>query len=156
MKWLALMALLALAACSQPTAKTHPSNEAVFDGNVLGINGQGNESLMRFSITFTEPDDSGHPQRFRISSRCFESGYFDTDKNLFLSGHSPIGKGNNQAIADRGRQRCTSDDVETLQKLLDITYKGFTLAIDGPKARLTTPSGQTVELARNQVAIFAH
>jgi len=111
---------------------------------------------MRLSLTFTDPDTSGQPQRFQISSRCFDSGYYDTDKKLFLSGHSPIGKSSNQTIADNGRERCTPDDIEAFQKLMDITYEGFALEIDEPKARLTTPSGKTVDLARNPMAIFAH
>ena len=161
MKWLAPIVLVTLAACSpsNPTTSTSdapPSQLPVYEGDVVSINGQGSEALMRLSMTFTDPDTSGHPQRFLISSRCFDSGYFDTDKKLFLSGHSPIGKGNTQTVADNGRQRCTSDEVEAFQKLLDITYEGFALDIDEPKARLTTPSGQTIDLARNPIAIFAH
>lgn len=161
MKRFAPIALFALAACSPsiPTSSTSeapPSQSPVYEGDVVGIDGQGSEALMRLSMTFTDPDTSGQPQRFLISSRCFDSGYYDTDKNLFLSGHSPIGKASNQTVADNGRQRCTSDEVEAFQKLLDITYEGFALVIDEPKARLTTPSGKTVDLTRNPMVVFAH
>lgn len=157
MKRLVLLASVMMAACSQQATDVPPPQQPVFEGNVTGINGDGNEGMMRFSMTFTEPDENGIPQRFWISSGCIDTGYFDAGRQIFVSGHSPAAKASNQETADRNRERrCPSDHYEIFQRLLDLTYEGFVLEIDEPRARLTTPSGRSIELARNPMAHLAH
>jgi len=104
-------------------------------------------------MTFYSTDGDEAPDRYRIDSQCFDAGYFDKDRQAFLSGASPNGQGadrisgkNLQEAAEGHRRRCPSDHVDTYNRLLDVMYEGGALTIDGREGRLITKSGMSIRL----------
>lgn len=140
-----------LTACSSAEPHREGSWRETFEGNVVAVN----DSAVRpsFRITFYSTDGDETPDRYRIDSQCFDAGYFDKDRQAFLSGASPNGQGADQQpekfledSAAGHRRRCPSDHVATYNRLLDVMYEGGVLTFDGREGRLVSKSGRSISL----------
>lgn len=148
-----IVVLFGLAACSPAEPQRSTGWKETFEGDVVAVNDAAVDPSFR--MTFYSTDGVGAADRYRITSQCFDVGYFDQDRRVFLSGSSPRGQGADQMseelrqdMADGPRRRCSSDHPATYNRLLDVTYAGAALTIDGDRARLTSQEGQSIDLVR--------
>lgn len=155
-----IVVLFGLAACSPAEPRRSTGWTETFEGDVVAVNGAA--VAPSFRMTFYSTDGVGAADRYRITSQCFDAGYFDQDRRVFLSSSSPRGQGADQMseelrrdMADRPRRRCPSDHPATYNRLLDVTYAGAALTIHGDRARLTSQESQSIDLVRvPQVMLF--
>lgn len=109
-----------------------------------------------FRITFYSVEDGGETHgRYKISSECIDYGYFDKNRQAFLSGSSPYGAGADrlsekarQDIAEGNRRSCPSDHAITYNRLLDVMYEGAVLTVDEENGRLSSKSGGSISLVQ--------
>ena len=142
-----------LTACSPTEPQANNDWQKTFEGDVIAVN----DATVRpsFRVTFYSTDGDETPDRYEISSECFDRGYFDKDRQAFLSGTSPNGQGadrmsekSRRDIAEDHRGRCPSDHPVIYNSLLDVMYEGAVLTIDGEKGRLAAQSGASISLAQ--------
>ena len=153
MRFIATALLIGLASCAPE--KNHRADDwkKIFEGDVFAVNGSTVKPSFRIVFYSTDGDDT--PNRYRIESNCFDSGYFDKGRGIFLSGSSPDGFGADRMpakmrrdTADGHRMRCPDDHAVIYRKLIDLMYEGAVLSVDGDKARLASQSGLSAELGR--------
>jgi len=154
MRLLPVAVLLSLlTACSPAEPQPDDDWRKTFEGDVIAVN----DTAVRpsFRMTFYSTDGDETPERYQVSSECFDRGYFDKDRQAFLSGTSPNGQGADQMteksrreMAEGHRRRCPSDHPVIYNRLLDVMYEGAVLSIDGDKGRLVSQSGASISLVR--------
>lgn len=151
--------LVLLTACSSAEPHREGGWRKTFEGEVVAVN----DLPVRpsFRMTFYSTDGDETPDRYRIDSECFDAGYFNKDRQAFLSGGSPNGQGADQMTeaslqdnAERHRRRCPSDHPITYNRLLDVMYEGAVLTIDGREGRLVTQSGTSINLVEVPMALL--
>jgi hypothetical protein len=151
--------LIFLSACS--SEKTHRDGDwrKTFEGNVLSVNDQPITSSFRMTFYSTDGDET--PDRYHIASECFDAGYFDKDRQVFLSSTSPKGYGADKMsekgrrdMAEGGRRRCPSNDPAVYNQLIDVMYEGAVLTVDGEQGRLVAQSGASITLAKVPMALL--
>ena len=153
----ALLGLLTTCAPAEPQPDV--DWRKTFEGDVIAVNDTAVRPSFRMTFYSTDGDDT--PERYHISSECFDRGYFDKDRQAFLSGTSPNGQGADQMseesrreMAEGHRRRCPSDHPVIYNRLLDVMYEGAVLTIDGGKGRLVTKTGASVSLLQVSMVLL--
>ena len=143
--------LVLLTACFPAEPQRSGDWRKTFEGDVIAVNDDPVRPSFRMTFYSTDGDDT--PERYRIASECFDAGYFDRDRQAFLSGTSPNGQGadrmsekHRRDIAEGHRRRCPSDHPVTYNRLLDVMYEGAVLTLDDGKGRLVSQSGGSISL----------
>jgi len=152
MKMVPVAALLVLlTACSPADPHRDGGWRKTFEGNIIAVNDH--PVRPSFRMTFYSTDEDETPERYRITSQCFDAGYFDKDRQAFLSGSSPIGFGADKMsekdrlhMAEGHRGRCPSDHSATYNRLLDVMYEGAVLTVNRDQGRLVSSSGSSISL----------
>lgn len=151
--------LVLLNACSP--AERHPESEwrKTFEGDVVAVNDQAVHSSFRMTFYSTDGDET--PERYRITSVCYDAGYFDKNRQAFLSGASPKGLGADQMsdkdrrdMTEGHRRRCPSDHPVIFNQLLDIMYDGAVLTAEGNDRRLVSQNGGSISLVELPMPFF--
>lgn len=148
-----------LTSCSQTEPRRSAEWRKTFEADVVGVNDAA--VPLSFLMTFYSTDGDETPERYDISSKCSDSGYFDRDRQAFMSGGSPNGQGTDRMpeksrrdMADGHRRRCPADHVATYNRLLDVMYEGAVLTTNGDKGRLASQSGGSIDLIRVPMVLF--
>ena len=156
--WLAGLLVL-LSACSRAENHREGDWRKTFEGNILAVNDQPVTPSFRMSFYSTDGDDT--PERYRITSECFDVGYFDKDRQAFLSSSSPRGYGADQMseksrrdMAEGARRRCPIDHPVIYNRLIDVMYEGAVLTVDGEQGRLVAQNGASITLVKVPMALL--
>ncbi len=151
--------LILLNACS-PTER-HRDGEwrETFEGDVIAVNDQTVHASFRMTFYSTDGDET--PERYRITSGCYDAGYFDKNSQAFLSGASPKGVGADEMsekgrrdVAEGHRRRCPSDHPVIFNQLLDVMYDGAVLTVEGNDGRLVSQNGGSISLVEASISGF--
>ena len=124
-----------------------PEAVEVYSGQLVELDGARFEESSMLTIRLYTYEGSGEaPTRYWIGSDCQDAGYLDADRQMFLSGHAPVGTDAEKMVAAElsdPERRCPAADPGRYVQLMELMYEGAALEMDGTQAVFTSPTGKS-------------
>lgn len=146
-----ILAIAVVAAgCGRPESGVDAVRRDDFEGRLIEIADQATPAS-RVTLTLFRYSSGNRPERYMITTECFDAGYFDAKRGSYVSGSAPELPHTGSLPIPHDRF-CDADDLSRQRLLREWMFGGANISVqsDDGRAVVETPTGETAVFAERQ------